>query len=222
VCTAHRVRGDRFCKNPLSAPMEVADAAVIEALVAKVLTPDLVDDVVRYAAVLRERTKSTSGRRRIEVEKDLRAVEKELKRYAEAIAANGPMPALLEALRTRDRRRLDLRAELQRLDAATVAPRGEDADLRAKLTRRMADWRATLERHPERARETILRPLLADRIAMKPDVDARTYEFTARLSFGALVTGLIGTGDGRAITVVPPGWSECVPRVPLIGLSSAA
>jgi hypothetical protein len=33
---------------------------------------------------------------------------------------------------------------------------------------------------------------------------ARFYEFEWKLSFGALVTGLIGADDGRAVTVVPP------------------
>jgi hypothetical protein len=72
----------------------------------------------------------------------------------------------------------------------------------------MADWRGVLQRHPERARQTILRQLLGElRIMMEPrvTVEGRFYAFSATLSFGALVTGLIGTGDGRAMTVVPPG-----------------
>ena len=54
----------------------------------------------------------------------------------------------------------------------------------------------------------MLRPLLASRVVLTPSVTAegRFYEFTAPLSFGALVTGLIGAGDARAMTVVPPGW----------------
>ena len=54
-----------------------------------------------------------------------------------------------------------------------------------------------LQRHPERARQTILRPLLGELRTMEPRVTAegRFYALSAALSFGALVTGLIGTGE---------------------------
>jgi hypothetical protein len=46
----------------------------------------------------------------------------------------------------------------------------------------MADWRELLQRHPEKAREMILRPLLADRIVLKPRVtpEGRFYESPPR------------------------------------------
>jgi hypothetical protein len=52
-----------------------------------------------------------------------------------------------------------------------------------------------------------MRPLLSGRVPMTPEVTAqgRFYTFEGKLPFGALVTGLIGPGDGRAMTVVPPG-----------------
>ena len=81
-------------------------------------------------------------------------------------------------------------------------------ELRRKLLKRLDDWRAILERHPEQARETVIRPLMGGRrVVLVPEVTAegRFYAFEAKLSFGAVVTGLIGTGDGRVITVVPPG-----------------
>jgi hypothetical protein len=206
VCTTHRVRGERFCRNLLSAPMEALDHAVIEALVCQILTPDVVEDVVARASELRaEGRKGSAGRRR-DIATTLQRLEKELGRYAGAIAASGPVPELLQALQTRDRRRRELQAEFERLDRAAVPERGEQGDLRALLTARMEDWRGVLQRHPERARETVLRPLLDDRIAMRPVVTTggRFYEFTAAVSFGGLVGGLIGTRDG-AMTVVPPG-----------------
>src|SRR5438128_2306290 len=44
VCTTHRTRGDRFCTNRLSAPMQVLDASVVDALRRDVLSEDLVVD----------------------------------------------------------------------------------------------------------------------------------------------------------------------------------
>jgi hypothetical protein len=52
--------------------------------------------------------------------------------------------------------------------------------------------------------------------------EGRFYEFEWKLSFGALVTGLIGAGDGRAITVVPPGGSEACYTVEIRALVPAA
>src|SRR2546427_11843650 len=54
VCTTHRVRGDRLCTNKASAPMERLDAALVAELATKILTPDLVDDVVARAVELRQ------------------------------------------------------------------------------------------------------------------------------------------------------------------------
>src|SRR5262249_40788046 len=53
ICTTHRVRGDRLCANALAAPMARLDAAVVAGMARKVLTPHLVDDVVRHAVEIR-------------------------------------------------------------------------------------------------------------------------------------------------------------------------
>jgi site-specific DNA recombinase len=205
VCTTHRVRGDELCRNAASAPMEAMDGAWVAALREEVLTVDLVDDVVQRAVQLRQ--EAQRGRPgRSELESERRRLEAELRRYAEAIAASGPLPSLLEALRTRERRRAELEAQLRRPSGATGHQRTPE-ELRATLLAKLAAWRVLLERHPDRARETVLRPLLARRVVMTPTVTAegRFYAFEGKLSWGAVVTGLIGTGDGRAITVVPPG-----------------
>ena len=49
----------------------------------------------------------------------------------------------------------------------------------------------------------MLRPLLAGRVVLTPR-DGRLYEFEGKLSFGALVAGLIGPNDASVLTVVPP------------------
>src|ERR1051325_1455525 len=204
VCTTHRVRGDHYCVNKLSAPMEDLDAAIREQLVAEILTPDFVDDVVRETLARAARRASTASRPRLEAE--LERVQKELKHYAVAIAKKGPLSSLLEEVGTRERRREALRAELTTLDRRRVPERPAD-DLKAAAQRRLDEWRQMLERHPEKARQTVLQPLLGGKISMTPKVTTagRFYEFAAPVSYGGLVTGLIGAGDGRVITVVPPG-----------------
>jgi len=206
VCTTHRVRGDRLCPNRLSAPMERLDAAVTEAVARDVLAPDLVAEVVARALVLRERSRAGAAGRRGEIEAELRRVEGELRRYAEAIAKGGAVPAVLEALRTRERRRQDLLAHLEHLDGLATGRRAEGGDLKALLTRRLVDLHELLKRHPEQARETVLRPLLTGRLVLTPREapEGRFYDFAGVAAYGGLVAGIIGTRDG-AITVVPPG-----------------
>jgi DNA invertase Pin-like site-specific DNA recombinase len=222
VCTTHRVRGDRLCTNGMSAPMERLDTALLAGLGREILTPDLVDDVVQRAVELRQAVRR--GRATAEqLQAERRRLDGELRRYAEAIAASGPLPSLLEAIETRERRRTEVDAQI-RQRSHRAAPEGHPDELRAVLLARLADWQALLERHPERARETILRPLSAGRVILTPRTtdDGRFYDFEWKLSFGALVAGLIGTGDERAMTVVPPEGSEAPYTVPVTCLVSAA
>jgi site-specific DNA recombinase len=204
VCTTHRVRGDHLCANALSAPMERLDAAWVDGLARTILTPDLVDDVVQRAIELRAAAREERAAQR--PEEELRRLEGELSRYAEAIATSGPLPSLLKALQTRERRRLQLEEQLRRpRDGGSEGWRPDD--LRRRLLKRLDDWRALLDRQRELARETVIRPLLSGRIVLEPRVtpEGRFYDFEGKLSFGAVVAGLIGAGDGRVMTVVAPG-----------------
>src|SRR5262249_43635974 len=137
VCTTHRVRGDRFCANRLSAPMEDLDGAVVEALRRDVLAEDLVVDVVHRALELRRGTSATAPATRAQIETALRKVEGELRRYAEAIATAGPLPALLEAVRTRERRREDLQEQLAHAAVKAPSRARAAADFQAALVARL-------------------------------------------------------------------------------------
>jgi hypothetical protein len=76
----------------------------------------------------------------------------------------------------------------------------------ASLAGLLAPPRAS-DAQPGTGAETVLGPALKSKIVLTPRVtpSGRFYEFAGELSYGALVTGLIGTGDGRVLTVVPPG-----------------
>jgi len=208
VCTTHRTRGDRLCGNALAAPMERLDAAVLAAMARQVLTPDLVDDVVHRVVELRTAARTHQATARPRLESDLRRTQGELRRYAEAIAISGPLPALLEAIRTREQRRGELEEQIRRHGDSAWADAWQPDELRRKIQARVDDWLGLFTRgQEEQAREMVLRPLLARRIVLTPRVTpaGRFYKFDALLSFDALVTGLIGAGDRRVVTVVPPG-----------------
>jgi hypothetical protein len=93
-----------------------------------------------------------------------------------AIAVAGPLPAILDAIRIRERRREELVA---RLSAAKRAGATSSKDHRG----------------------TVIRPLLGGRIVLTPE--HRSYRFEAPVSWGGLVGGLV---DGfGATTTYPPG-----------------
>jgi hypothetical protein len=190
-----------------------------------VLTPDLVDDVVRHAVELRTATHAHRATARPRPEGELRRVQGELRRYAEAIATSGPLPALLEAIQTRERRRAELEEHLRRQSSDGPSRDGWRPDeFRRKVQARVADWLGLFTRgKEEQARETVLRPLLARRVVLTPRVTpaGRFYEFEALLSYGALVTGLIGAGDERVLSVVPPGRDARLVQQPIEVLIAA-
>lgn len=66
----------------------------------------------------------------------------------------------------------------------------------------LEDWRGILEGNPVQARQ-ILRKLLIGRLTLSPTVreDGRYYEIAGQVSYGRLLTGIIGVVQG----LVPPG-----------------
>jgi hypothetical protein len=172
------------------------DADVLAKIRRDILDPDLARDVVRRALELRASRPTVVDERKA-LRAELERVEVELARYAEAIGAGDAMPALLEAMRTRERRRAELTAQLAGLSErqAVVTP----ADVYRKLSQRLTDWYGTLDRHPARARD-ILRLVLAGRLVVTPRPDEHVFEWRGEASYGALLQGLVSVNG-----LVPPG-----------------
>jgi site-specific DNA recombinase len=197
VCNGWRVNGT--CGNSWSLHLEDLDALVLAALHEDVLTPDLVDDVVNRAVELStEQSASLSGRREA-LEGDLRRVEAELARLAEAVAGGDSLPTLMDAMRARERRRADLRAQLEHVDGlARAGAPVVTASLRASLEARLTSWSDLLVGNPLEARP-ILRKLLDGRLTATPKNrrGGRWYEITGQAVYGPLLAGVVG--------LVPPG-----------------
>ena len=142
VCTAYRTRGATVCQNRHPAPMPDLDAVVLTTVRREILDPKLARDVVRRALELRAKQPTTADRRS-SLRAELERLEQELRRYAEAIGAGETMPVILEAMRTRERRRVELTAQLAALSErqATVTP----ADVYRKLSQRLTDWHGLLD-----------------------------------------------------------------------------
>ena len=122
VCTAHRTRGNTVCGNAWSAPMEGLHESVIASVQRDILAPDLVHDVVKRALQLRAQRGPAAADRRGALQNELGRLEAELRRYADAIGAGERMPALLEAMRPRERRRQEIHEQLDASRCPSAAP----------------------------------------------------------------------------------------------------
>ena len=95
-----------MCGNGLKIPIGRVDDAVLKAIGGDVLRPAVVDAFL--AGVLDAMNPDTIARDVHELRTEFLAVERELGRLTEAIAAGGPIAPLLEALKARQLRRDEL------------------------------------------------------------------------------------------------------------------
>ncbi len=204
-CTYHRNRGDRVCPNGLLAPLEVADAAVVTLLQRDVLSPAVVTTVIEKAIRLRAATPDTLRAEHLHLERDLRRLEGELARLADAVASGEMLPSLMQAIRERERRRAELQARLEHLDGlGKVVEHLDRGRLARELAARLTDWQGLIAGQPIQARQ-LLRQFLVGRLVFTPrqDEHGAYYEFTGRASYGKLLAGLV-----VATGVVPGGGLE--------------
>lgn len=127
-------------------PMRDADAAVVDRLVADVLSPDLLTRAVRRASELARQSAVADAARRPQIERELRECKKKLERLTEAVASGGgDVPALVDALRREEDRRGQLE---DRLGAVDKPRRVESATLDARLAEVAGHWREALRGQP--------------------------------------------------------------------------
>jgi site-specific DNA recombinase len=201
ICTAHRTRGTTVCSNRWSAPMAALHASVIEHVRRDVLSDDLVRDVARRALELRAARTISAGDERQALLRELERVQTELRRYAEAVGAGDALPALLDAMRARERRRQELEAKLSALTGNGRQTPVAAAQVYRDIAARLTDWHGLLDRHPERSRE-ILRSVLVGRLVVTPTTraDGTWLEYRGEASYSKVLAGLIGVNG-----LVPPG-----------------
>jgi site-specific DNA recombinase len=212
VCARQRTRG-MACPGSLRVPMGKVDAAVLDLVGGSLLTPERITAAVRSAAAHLTAPPSDGRPQQARLKRELRDVDQELGRYAEAIATAGPLPSLLEALQSRERRRVALSGELGQLDALErTAAVVDDVAVTAELRTLCAEWRALLEEDPPIAQQ-IVRKLLTERLTVERTPTG--IRLTGMATFGPLMAGIVMRGE-----LVPPGGSDQGHAVPFEGIAA--
>ncbi len=167
-CSGYHDRGRTICANGVDIPMEDANGIVLGVLLDEVLTPDVLDESVEHALqiLMGGEKQSEADRRRLE--QQMRRVEGE--------PTGGELGSLLSALRDRESRLDNLRAESEALRSRKQNARQLDGRRIAAELRELAKhWRDVLAGEPAHARP-ILTKLLVGRVSFTPLEDPKRWE----------------------------------------------
>ncbi len=185
-CSSFQRKGSHVCSNNLTVTMESANLAVLQALKAQLLAPNIIEEAVTQAVaeLMAPRGESSGMALRIEL------LTGEAKRLAEAVAKGGDIPALVTALQAKEAERQQLQ---ERLAAVRTPARPVDIDeIRASLRQAVREWRRTLTSHTEQAR-IMVQTLVDGRLVMQPrgDDDGQFYEFSGAGTLVPVVSGAV-------------------------------
>ncbi len=181
--------------------MKAADSAVLNKVQEILTAPGMLEYVLdRYVAqILQEHADSRIRGKRKAVTTEIANVETEVTNLTEGIAKGGDIPALLDALKTRQARLATLRADLERLGAHVAMPLNEKIleQMKNYFAVRLLGLSAMLRRQPEMAR-SLLKVLLRDRLVFTPVTGhpVYCYTFKGRAALAAVLSGVVRT----------PGW----------------
>jgi DNA invertase Pin-like site-specific DNA recombinase len=164
-CAGYHERGKTVCTNNADVPMMDADNIVVEALLDDVLDPSMIQDAVEEALQL---LRGDDRNDRVEqLDAELATINKERARLVTAIATGGELGGLLDALRTRDRRREDLEAHRAALRSQRRLQASDTDRVRDELMTLAGTWRKVLVDDPMHARP-IMSELLVGRSKFTP------------------------------------------------------
>lgn len=184
-CAGHSRKGRAVCANDLTLPMATVDEAVLGTVERIMLDPDVVQLATSQA--LEMLAGDQTAARRSQLEKDLAAVQSELDRLTEAIAAGGELSSLTGALRTRESRRDDIQAALR---TCTAPPKLDPRRVASEVDARVRDWRTLLRQQPAQGQQILCR-LIDGRLTMEPLADRTGYRFHGTGNFAKLFGNLL-------------------------------
>ena len=202
ICNTHRTRGDAACAVKQPVPLKRVHDTMVWMFSRHVLTPALLETVV--SNLIAEATKPEAPGAREELQGELRRVEGELTRLADAVAAGAVVETLLAAIKTREQEKRDLVAKLAQLDNLPQAADRESIE--AKIKDKAKDWQGALTLSPAAGRQ-VLRRVLTSPIFIR-QTGERSWKFRYTGTLGKLFSG--GFAEWR----LPPEESLIIEDVP--------
>jgi hypothetical protein len=198
-CASYVRRGPTVCSNRLELPVERAHAAVIDAIEASVLHPDVVSAAIREALDELRRPQALDAGQGAALKEELRTLAGQVANLTSAVKLGGPLPALVAELQTVERRR----AEITR----TLKPgKGAPAD-EAKLQTLIGEWRGMFRNNDAIARQIIAQLLDGEPVVFTPQDNGAGWDFVAPCTLEKVSIGA-GTGTPRSL-VTPAGPARC-------------
>jgi hypothetical protein len=184
-CSYHHIRGDTVCDNGHRARMQWMDAAVINAIDQQVLTPDAIAYTVEQMAKRVAQELRRNPQKPRELEREARAIQKELDRFMRLIAGDQAPEAVLAEIKRRERRLKELERERDTL-GQTLPDLGPD-EIRRMCGERLARFRELLLGDVPIARQAF-RKLLPEPLRVFPAVleGRRTLRFEGSTTLGPL------------------------------------
>jgi site-specific DNA recombinase len=196
-CLAYHKRGTTVCGNGLWVPVDREDEAVLRTLGGDVLRPPVVMAILDGVfETMSPRTRSHDVE---ELRSELSAIERELARLTNALAAGGTLEPLLEAVKARQGRREQVTAALTARESFHLR-RFDRKAIEAKVREHVNGWRALLTKHVSDGRQ-LLREVLIGPLRFTPD--GRSYRFEGEAAIGRLLTGMAGL---PTFVASPPGF----------------
>jgi hypothetical protein len=201
--------------------MAILDRAVLAAVEAQVLAPDVIEAIV--VRVLAEPQKPSSTVERDRPAAMLAEVEQELERLTRAVASGAETPSMLTAIKGREARRAALAARLAAQAAVRDVSTLDLAEVRRIARQQVAEWTGLMTRHTPQARP-VLRKLLHGRVVVQPTPEREDCcgEITATATIGKVLAGSVVLPHILASPRgVWQGW-QGVPRTQVAGLVGRA
>jgi site-specific DNA recombinase len=201
VCGHYHRKGTTVCTNRRVLPMLATNAEVLRSIEQTCLSPVAVERIVEGALEALTAPREAMASRETALRGELAALETEIARYTAAVGQAPDLASLLDALRSRERRRATLRVELEGLRRLREAGPVDRQVLDQRVRAVVADWRGLMGRQVSEARR-LLKGFLEGRVMFTPQADRAEVEFVGRVRMGSLLTGAVlplvgGVPDGN-------------------------
>lgn len=210
-CGGFHNKGRIACENGRRLPMREADAAVLDALRQYILHKDVVagaiEDALNY---LRPQVGALATRRQT-LAADLRRVDAELQRLADAVAQGGQLQSLLKTIEERERSRAEIQDQIAALVGLENISKTDVQRIENDLKTRVREWRELLGRQIPIARQIVGKLIGEHRIEFVPQPTGE-WTFSGQATLGKLLSGV----------VLPLGWRPHRESNPSLGLERAA